>query len=598
MPALDWVIVAVYMAGLLCVGAWAARRRTRTTSDYFVAGRSLPWWLAGTSMLATSFSADTPLQTTRMVREFGMGGNWFYWGSVVSAVGVAFFFSRLWRRTGVVTDAHFMELRYSGKTAALLRGSVGLFRGALLELITLSWIILAMTKVVRVILDLPPITHVAGLSVPTDGLVVFVLVLFALFYSVTSGLWGVVVTDLVEFVVAVLGTVVLAFIAMSHVGGAKGLHGQLAAAGHGSAADFLPRIGGSGLPMAAIVAYLFVQWWSTPYVDGSGQRAQRFLACRDERQALLSGVWNLAVQWVIRSWPVYLVALVSLVLYPMASDHESVYVRMVREMLPVGLRGIMVAGFFSAFMSTFEGILNLCSSYLSNDVYGRFLARGKDAEHHVAASRVIGIGVAAVAGTVSLWLPSILTAYRFKMELMAGLGLVSLLRWFWWRVNARTELATLAASVGATVVLNLHPAFAGDGAGPSAVRLMIIVGVCAVVTIAIALSTAPEPEAKLLAFYEKVRPPALLWGPVAANAAPGRGLVTGTTLAQCAVCLVFVFGGMFGLGKLLLGEPLLGTALTLLGGGALAYLYLRVLRTRDAPQEPRTEVPAAGTAVG
>jgi Na+/proline symporter len=448
--------------------------------------------------------------------------------------------------------------------------------------------------VVRVILDLPPTTMLAGVALNTDLLVVFILVFFALLYSVTSGLWGVVLTDLVEFVVAVIGTVVLAFVAMGKIGGTSGLREQLAATHQESSLAFVPSFSDSKLPLVAIVTFLFVQWWATPYVDGSGQKAQRFLACKDERNALLSGVWNLAVQWVIRSWPVYLAALVSLVLYPAATDHESVYVRMVSDLLPIGLRGLMVAGFFSAFMSTFEGILNLCAAYLSNDVYRRFVARQKDEKHQVRASRGISIGVAVTAGIVSLFLPSILTAYRFKMELMAGLGLVSALRWFWWRINAKTELATLAVSVGLAIGLNFVPGVSGDGAGPSALRLLIVVAGCALTTFVTALVTRPETDERLIEFYEKVRPPALLWGPIAAKASPGKGFITGRTMVEVGVCIVFVFAGMFGIGKLLLGEPMLGAGLTGLGLIALGYLYANVLRK---PAEPKAEPPAS-VAVG
>jgi Na+/proline symporter len=285
--AIDWVIVAVFLGVLVVLGMVTKKRAEGSMESFFVAGRALPWWMAGTSMLATSFASDTPLHTTRMIREHGLQGAWFYWGGILGGVGVAFFFARLWRRAGVVTDAELLELRYSGRAGAALRVTTGLFRGALLETITLSWVILGMTKIVQVLLDLGP---------DSGALVVTVLVVIALLYTVSSGLWGVVVTDVFEFAIAMIGAIMLAGIALFRVGGPSGLKSALASQGHGDALQMLPSLESTTLPALAIGVYLGVQWWSTPYVDGSGQRAQRFLASKNEGHALVASVWNMTVQ--------------------------------------------------------------------------------------------------------------------------------------------------------------------------------------------------------------------------------------------------------------------------------------------------------------
>jgi solute:Na+ symporter, SSS family len=577
MTTLDWLIIVAYLGLIVFVGVWASKRASASMDGFFVAGRGLPWWIAGTSMLATSFSSDTPLHTTRMIRENGLGGAWFYWGSIFGGALIAFFFARLWRRTEVMTDAQLFELRYSGNGAATLRGAFALFRGLILEMITLSWVTLGMVKIVRSILDLPDTIDLAGFAVSADGFVVFILVVATLGYTVTSGLWGVVITDLVEFGLAMFGAIILAIVAFTKAGGAEGLRQGLEKTGHGTSLDFIPSEA-SALPAIALVVYFGVQWWATPYIDGSGQRAQRFLACKDEGQALLAGVWNMAVQWIIRSWPWYITALASLVLYPSMTDHESVYPKMVADLLPQGLRGLMVASFLAAFMSTFDGLLNLTAAYLSNDVYRRFMKRKASETHYVRASRLITLGIAATAGTLALIIPSVLGAFRFKMELTAGLGLVAILRWFWWRINAKTELATLAVSVITAVSLSGYEGFGPDGATASAIRLLLVVAISGLATIVTAFLTAPEPEEKLIAFYERVRPPRLLWGPIADKARHTEedGLPKGT-IVHALICLVFVFATMLGIGKVILGDAVVGLLLLAIGGLSFYVLWRRIL---------------------
>ena len=582
MAVLDWAVVGGFLLALVIVGLLLRPRASDSLEDFFISGRKLPWWLAGTSILATSFSSDTPLIYTRVIREDGLSGAWFYWNGVISGLIVAFFFARMWRRAGVITDAELIELRYSGRPAAVLRGCIALFRSVVLELITLSWVILGMTKIVCTVLDLPPELDLPFLGrVGVDLAVVLTLVTVALVYSTASGLWGVVVTDLIEFIVAIGGAVLLAVLAMRKVGGVQGLRQGLAHSALGQGAlDFLPDPSAMQVPAVAMVVYLGIQWWANTEIDGSGKRAQRFLACKDERNALVSGIWNMAVQWIIRSWPWYLAAIASVVIYPQLSDHETAYPRLIVDLVPVGFKGLIVASFLAAFLSTIDSQLNLSASYLVNDIYQRFWAPGRGPRHYVRVSRIATIVVAVVATSLALGLPSVLDAFRFKMELMAGLGLVYVLRWFWWRVTAWSELVALISGVLTALLLNVWSPFGGvaGGAESFAWRLIIIVAVATCSALLATVMVTPEPMDRLREFYQRIRPPALLWGPVARLESTSVPSTIGpSTLIQYFLALIAVFAGMFGLGKLLLGQPSLGLGLALLSvitGGAMLWWTL------------------------
>ncbi|MBK7860118.1 MAG: Na+:solute symporter [Archangiaceae bacterium] len=572
MTTLDWVVVGVFMLATMIVGLVFARRASKSTDDFFVGGRSIPWWLAGTSMLATSFASDTPLHTTRAIREGGLAQAWFYWNGIIGGVLVTFVFSKLWRRAAVVTDNELIELRYAGRAAATLRGGLAVFKSFFLEIITMAWITLGMVKIVTAIMGLPPTVSLLGTPVATNVLVVAVLLLATMLFSVASGFWGVVTTDLIEFTVAMTGAVVLAVIAMVKVGGAAGLKAGLAAhAPMGEhTLDFTPGTAAESSGMLAFGVYLGMQWWARYESDGSGQRAQRFLACKDENAAIAAGIWNLAVQWLIRSWPWYLTALASLVLYPHVKDHESVYPTMVADLMPVGLKGLMVASFFAAFMGTMEAHYNMTASYALNDVYRRFIAKGRSDQHYVKASRYLTFTIALFAGVVALLLPSVMSAFRFKMEMVAGVGLVLIGRWLWWRVTARTEIAALLTSIASALVLNVAMvAPAGEEAKYSALRLLLVTVLSAVAAVVATWLGKPEPTEHLVAFYRRVKPPAFGWRPIAALAGDvGPTGIGREVFGQSALALFFVFGGMIGIGKVLLGDLTVGVTLVVSAAAA------------------------------
>lgn len=587
MTALDWAVVAAFLLASALIGLIYARRASKSVAEFFVGGRSIPWWLAGTSMLATSFASDTPLHTTRAIREGGLANAWFYWNGIIGGVLVAFVFSKLWRRAAVVTDNELIELRYTGKPAAVLRGGMAVFKSFFLEIITMAWITLGMVKIVRAIVELPETVPMFGLAVPSDVLVVTLLLGLALAFSVASGFWGVVATDVIEFTVAMVGAITLAVIAMIKVGGPSGLKAGLATSGTAigaKALDFTPDFFGAGGGVLAFGVYLGMQWWARNEVDGSGQRAQRFLACKDESSAIAAGIWSLAVTWLIRSWPWYLAALASLVLYPTLADGETAYPRMVADLMPIGLKGLMVASFFAAFMGTMEAHYNMTASYALNDVYKRFIAKDKDEKHYVRASRILTVIVAFFAGVATLLLPSVLGAFRFKIELVAGIGLILILRWLWWRVSAVTEISALLTSVVTALTLNvLLVAPKGEEAHYFALRLLLVVTASAVVSMIATYLYGPEPKEKLLAFYRQVRPPKWLWGPIAKEAGDvGPSGIGWDTAGQAALSIVFVFSGMIGLGKVLLAEFAVGITLLVIAAVS-GVVGLRWVFGRKAP---------------
>ena len=580
MAALDWIVVVLFLLGVLGAGMWFSRRASGSMESFFLSGRNLPWWLAGTSILATSFASDTPLHVTRVIREQGLSGTWFYWSGILTHLIVTFYFARLWRRTSLVTDAEFTELRYSGRAAATLRFAMACTRGLFLEALTLAWVTLGMIKVVGTVLELPPTFTLFGASWSTDVGVVFALMVLVLIYSVSSGLWGVVVTDLIEFVVALGGAILLAVVAWDRVGGVEGLTSGLEEhAPTGAAAlDFFPDLNAVDMSGLTLAVYLGILWWANGAIDGSGKRSQRFLACRSEKDALASGIWNVAVQWIIRSWPWYVVALASLVLYPDLVDHEAAYPRMMADLLPIGLKGLMVAAFLAAFMSTVDTHLNLSSAYVVNDIYKRFVAPERSQTHYVAVARVTLVALAIVTGFVALSLPSILDAYLLKAELIGGLGGVVLMRWFWWRVNAWSELAALGTSVVLTIGLHMSP-LGGSGMDAFAVRMLIIVVVSTVTWIAVTFLTDPEPPEHLREFVRRVRPPGWGWHRYRDEGeavGPSRAL---RTLGHAGLCAVFVFAGMFGVGNLILGSTLWGIVLVVLAAVSCWLLvWLAILR--------------------
>ncbi len=414
---IDVALIAAYLVLALAWGARHARRAGANITEFFVAGRSLPWWIAGTSLVATTFAADTPLAIAGLVVTEGISGNWFWWADVLPAMLAAFLIAHLWRRSGVLTDNELVELRYAGAPAAGLRLFRALYFGVLRNAIVIGWVNLAMLKVLQLAL---------GLDASSSGWLLAGLFGLTVGYTLLSGLWGVVFTDALQFVLAMAGSIVLAFMAVAGAGGLPQLLDDLRVTlGPESAARTLALIPEQREAFWAFVIYVGCMSWSTGNTEGSGYTAQRLLACRDERHARLAAIWFAVAHFVLRPWPWIVVGLVAHLAYPGLADPESGYVRALLDNLPAGLRGVMLAAMLAAFMSTVDTQLNWGASYLTNDVWKRFVRPEADERTLVAVARVSIVGLAAVGALATYAMPSISGAWKFLVSISAGTGCVN-----------------------------------------------------------------------------------------------------------------------------------------------------------------------------
>jgi len=562
---LDWVIVALYLAFALGVGLLFRSRAGRDVTQYFLSGRNLPWWILGTSIVATMFAADTPLAVTGLVANDGISGLWYMWTFAPAHLMATFFFARLWRRAGVLTDVELVALRYSGRPARVLRGFRGVWEGVVLNCIVMGWVILAMVKIMDVLVNLDAVTARLGIGHVVDGrwLGILVCLVVAVAYTVLSGFWGVVVTDLVQFALAMAGAIVLAVLAVDAVGGMGALKAQLLAR-YGDATDgylrFIPAGDGVSLPLITFVALIGVNWWATRDAGGTSYMVQRMLAARDERHSFLGVLWFCVLHYVLRPWPWVLVGLVSLVAFPTLVDKELGYPLAIVEFLPTGLLGLMVASMLAAFMSTIDTLLNWGSSLVVNDLYRPFVRRGADDGHYVRVARWCVVGLMAAGGTTAYLMQSIRGAWELFFGMTVGIGGVYVMRWWWWRVNAWSEIAAWAST--AVVYVGLHLMDPAIGFGW---HLIVTAGVSTVCWVVVALVTPPTDERVLAAFYELVRPNAPWWGPIARRSTVGPAPGGWADVTGWLAGLVCIYAGMFGVGKLLLhgwwaGVPYLAVA--------------------------------------
>lgn len=555
MQSLDWIIVAAYFVMSAAIGLAFTRRAGRSVSEFFVSGRNLPWWLAGTSMVATTFAADTPLAVAGMVAANGVAGNWLWWNMVMSGILTVFFYAHLWRRAGVITDVEFTEIRYSGRPAAILRAFRALYMALPINLIIIGWVNLAMLKILDVVLGIDPVPAFIAMFVVT------------MLYSALGGLWGVVVTDFIQFFIAMTGSIVLAVFAVNAVGGMDGLMAGLPAH-YGStdaALSILPQQGSAWMPLTAFLAYLGVQWWATSYPGsepgGGGYIAQRIFSARTERDGVLATLWFNVAHFAIRPWPWIITALAVVVLYPGADDPATSYLRAIMDLLPTGLKGLMVAAFAAAYMSTIATQLNWGASYLINDLYLRFIDRDASQGRLVLFSRLATGVIFLLSAVVTFWLHragSIEGAWRIIIALGAGTGLVYILRWYWWRINAWSEVSAMLAALVTFAVLSILGVFDPTDALEGAHLMLATTLVTTVVWVTVTLVTAPTPAATLDAFYRRVRPGGAGWSVVAERLGYGREPIAGGALSwmNWVAGVVSVYATLFGIGKLLFGPRL------------------------------------------
>jgi len=592
LSALDWWVLALYGVTILSVGLAFARRAGRGTEEYFLAGRSMPWWLIGTSMVATTFSADTPNLVTDLVRTGGVSQNWVWWAFVITGMCTVFFYAKLWRRSGVLTDIGFYELRYSGRSAAFLRGFRAVYLGVFFNVMIMATVTLAAIKIGGVLLGVGPYTVVLVAGTAT------------VLYSATSGLWGVLVTDLLLFSVSMIGSVAAAIYALRlpEVGGLSGL---MAHANVTDKLSFLPDFSDPTTAAAVFIVPIAVQWWSTWYPGaepgGGGYVAQRMLAAKDEKNAMQATLWFSVAHYAIRPWPWILVGLASLIVYPTLSDltaafpnvdpsiigNDLAYPAML-VFLPAGLLGLVVASLAAAYMSTISTHLNWGASYVVDDVYRRFVAPDQEERDYVKVARVSTVALIVLSSFVGLQLETAMQAFQILLQIGAGTGLVFLLRWFWWRINTWSEISAMVISFLVAVYFGfLHTPLGFTKWDPSA-ELVVGVAVTTVGWLVVTFLTPPVDTETLKDFHTRIQPLGKGWeavvprkrGPAQdGDVDTGQGGELAAGLLSWFLGCVMVYAALFGTGFLLYGNMVWGLAgliLTAVAGWGVLKLLPRV----------------------
>ena len=592
LTAIDWAVIIGYLLVNLAIGIYYRRRASGNTEEFFVSGRDVSWWLAGTSMVATTFAADTPLFVCGVVARQGIAGNWIWWGLCVGGMLTVFFFARYWRRAEILTDVQFCEIRYGGNPAAFLRGFKSIYLGLFMNCFILGWVTRAMVSIIAVILG-PVIAqgrvlHLGILGQYTLGdpqntalaICIFVLIPFTGLYTFIGGLWGVLVTDLFQFVLKMTMIIVLAWVAVAKIGGMHALEAHLQTIRENVQATgvttsdptaFLPDFhhgwGSSAiwtLPLLTFVVYLGMQWWLAWYPGaepgGGGYVAQRMFSAKDEKHSLGATLWFNIAHYALRPWPWIVTALVAIVVYSpngglhpsaaFAANPEQGYVMVLRDYLPPALRGLMVAAFLAAFMSTVGTQLNWGCSYLVNDLYKRFLVRNSTEQHYVRVSRFITVLLVLASGYTAAQLKSIGAGWELVLGVGFGTGAVYILRWYWWRISAWSEISAMIAAAAVTIALS-RVSFVGNDAMVYAKKTLITGGLTTIAWLLATFLTRAESNATLVAFYRRVHPTVYGWRPIAklAPELPEVKDVAGNAF-NWLMGVILVYGCLFGIGKL------------------------------------------------
>jgi SSS family solute:Na+ symporter len=584
LTSLDWAIVFASIVVSFIPALLLMNRAGSSTAEFFTSGRAAPWWLIGVSMVATTFSTDTPNLVTNLVREGGVASNWVWWAFLVTGMTTVFFYARLWRRIGVLTDLEFYELRYSGPAARWVRGFRAIYLGLFFNMVIMAAVNLAAAKIANVLLGWPM------------GRTLLVCCALNVAFAATSGLWGVLVTDFVQFGIAMAGSIAAAVFALRRpeVGGVAGIvnHFNLSSP---STLHMLPDLGNASVAVPILIVPLAVQWWSTWYPGaepgGGSYIAQRMLAARTERDALSGTLFFNVAHYALRPWPWILVALASMLVFPTVDDiaralphidrrllgNDMAYPAML-TFLPPGLLGLMVAGLLAAYVSTISTHLNWGTSYLVHDWYRRFVRPGRSERHYVFVGRLTTGLLMILAALFTLMLENARASFELLLSVGAGTGLLYLLRWFWWRINAWTEIAAMVSSFVLALVL-----FVAGRRGfsiASHVSLIVTIAVTTAVWLTATYLTEPTDRDTLRAFYRLARPAGPGWKPIAAEC-PGVTSSDDLSLAFAGWLggMALVYGALFGAGHFIFGHTsaaVVGAAFALAGGVTIARVLSRM----------------------
>lgn len=550
MQLIDYLIILVYFIFSFGIAIFYSKRANKDTNEFFLSGRNLPWYLAGLSMVATTFAADTPLAVTELVVKNGIAGNWIWWNFVFGGLLTVFFFAKLWRRAGIMTEVEFAEIRYSGKPAKFLRGFRAVYLGLFMNVIIMGWVNRAMISI---------LVGIFGLTEQTAFIYVFGTMLIVAVYSALSGLWGVVITDAFQFVFAIIGCIILAVIVVNsgQVGGVEGLQQKLPK----FVFDFFPTISSDvtqtgnvfALSILSFFAYIGIQWWASWYPGaepgGGGYVAQRMMSAKNEKHALLATFLFQVAHYALRPWPWIIVGLSAMVIYPdlTAENARMGYIYAIRDFLPAGLKGLLVAAFFAAYMSTIATQLNWGTSYLLNDFYRRFIRKDKNEKHYVSFSKIVTVVLMIISVIVTLFIGRISGAWEFILECGAGLGLVLIFRWFWWRINAWSEISAIAAPFIAMPFVKMAGIV-------FPLSLYYLVGFTTVVWLVVTFLTKPTEEKVLLDFYKRVYPGGALWKKISDKLPEVKSDSNfGKMFLSWVLGVILVYTSLFGIGSTIFG---------------------------------------------
>jgi len=646
--ATDWLFIGLYFIVLIVITVALRRRAGRNTGEFFLSGRKLPWYIAGTSMVATTFAADTPLAVTELVAQNGIAGNWLWWNMLIGGMLTVFFFARLWRRAGIMTDCELVSIRYSGPAARFLRGFRAVYVGVVMNMIVIAWVNLAMAKILAVVF--PEVTlfgltsfTIGGVVISVHLMLVGLLTIFIAFYSSLSGLWGVSITDAVQFVLAMTGCIILAAVALNHadVGGVAGLKAALPE----HVFHYFPSVGadesgGAGvlqLTLLAFIAYIGVQWWASWYPGaepgGGGYIAQRMMSAKNEKHSLLATLWFQIAHFALRPWPWIIVALAALAVMPKAPnpdvlkaensawytvaekqfkgktlsemdqvvagdaaftayydkyentvDPGRMYPKLMVKYMPKGLLGLLLAAFFAAFMSTVASQTVWGTSYIINDLVRPFIRKEGSERYYVRVSRITAILLLILGFIVTTQLTLISDAWKFILACSGGIGLVLIFRWFWWRINAWSEISAMIAPFVIYPLL-YHPAVLQFLTGSSAplpfeLVLMIIVGWASLVWIVVTLLTRPTDNETLVAFYRRVHPGGAGWRRIQKQLPDVKGdtgyLYLFFSWISGSVMVLFT---LFAIGKLIFREYTQATIYLGIAVAAAVVIYVLMQKT-------------------